>query len=143
MNGQLAPRTALAAALILCAGCGAGTAALLSGSDDGGSSNALPVLSGFAVVDPTSGGPPKTSPARLRFVLSDRESNPAQVELLYAVGSGAPRRLSQLTDIPANPALLPATRANLRSTTVLLPQSRGSPAVRRNRLTGPLRHPAA
>jgi hypothetical protein len=80
-------------------GCGAGTAAAVSGgSDGGGSSNALPSISNLTVLDPKL-----PDQARLRFVLADVESNPADVQFFFQL-QGQPRE--PITQIDRNPASL-------------------------------------
>ncbi len=86
-------------ALPFLAGCGAGTAAIASGGgDSGGAANAPPVLSSFAIESP------QVSPARVRFVLSDREGDPARVALSYSIGGKPSQLITQLEDLPGNPA---------------------------------------
>ncbi len=94
-----APLCALAVCITSLTGCGAGTAAAVSGG--GGSSsggNAPPSMSGFTVLDPKL-----PAQARVRFVLSDAEANPAHVEIFYQ----APGQPAQpLTQTGSNPAVL-------------------------------------
>ncbi len=87
-------------------GCGSGTVAALSGGGSDGGTNAPPAIAGFRVVDPGTQGPPRTSPAEIRFVLSDLEGNPAQVEFLYHAPGFAPEHLAHLTSLPGNPVSL-------------------------------------
>lgn len=105
----LARSTALLLALMLPTGCGSGLAgALSSGGSSGSSSNAPTSTSGLAVVDPGTGGAPKTSPAEIRFVLTDAEGDAASVAFTYEVAGGAPRPVTQL-DTSVNLAALPSS----------------------------------
>lgn len=82
--------------------CGAGTGAALSGGSGGGT-NAAPTIASFGVVDPTTGGAPRTSPAQVRFVLSDAEGDPARVEFFYEVPGQPPREVSWITTLEGFP----------------------------------------
>ncbi len=109
---------------LIAAGCGAGTAGLVSGSGGSGSGgNAPPAISAFTITDP------KLSPTQIRFVLSDAEANAAQVELRYQVGGAPAQRLTQLSGVNANPATLATSaKAMMAETTAelcgVMPRSR-------------------
>jgi len=62
-----------------------------------------PTLVGGLSVDGADGGEPKTSPARIRFTLSNAKSVPAAVDLYYTLPSDPQREifLTALDDVPA------------------------------------------
>ncbi len=72
---------------ILLTGCGwatGGVAGLTGGSSSGGGGNATPTVSDVSVSDT------RTSPATIRYTLSDNESNSVSVQLFYRVSGGPP-----------------------------------------------------
>ncbi|NOT31869.1 MAG: hypothetical protein HOP15_15595 [Planctomycetes bacterium] len=71
----LALAAALLGATLLAAGCGAGTAGIVSSSGNGGGSNSSPSIANLEV--PVS----RTAPGRIHVELSDREGQSVQLEL--------------------------------------------------------------
>ena len=103
---------ALVLPTIWLAGCGYGSAAIagLAGSSSSGSTNAAPSLggSGQQGLSVTQG---KESPALLRLVLADAESDPATVELVYVRGDDPQQTEHRISDLPENPMTLATTPA--------------------------------
>jgi len=96
--GRVVLALALAGGL---SGCGLGAAALGGGSGGGGSSSDATALRSLAVDDA------RTSPARISFVLVDRDADPAEVALLVipAGGTLADAFAAQLAGAPDLSAL--------------------------------------
>lgn len=63
-------------------GCGIGTVAVMSSSSDDDPVNSDPVVSDASITET------RTSPATIRFQLTDAESDPVNVELLYQLSGG-------------------------------------------------------
>ncbi|MEM7168060.1 MAG: FG-GAP-like repeat-containing protein [Planctomycetota bacterium] len=83
----------LAGSLVAIVGCNSGLAALISGLSDSGSpgdSDSPSAVSAFAVFDT------KTAPAKIRFVVTDANSDDVELELLYQMSDGTTRSITAL-----------------------------------------------
>ena len=103
-NRNQGPALTCLVAPLLCAGCGAGVAAVVASSGSSGGGNSAPSIANLQV--PVS----RTSPAEIRFELSDREGESVRVELRTRVMEngvlGDPQILTQVSGpgFPANGA---------------------------------------
>lgn len=118
MDGTHFTRVALGMMLLLLTvvlhGCYAGTVGMILGisslDDSGGSGNSPTVVSGVRVTDA------RRSPAAIHFVLTDRESDPAEVEIVFLTpGSSRPLPVlltgdQELRELPTSPQGKPHVR---------------------------------